>query len=446
MEVDKNILNSDNGVSQVKGISAINTFSNHGNEVTEIISNKPSFIVRWGTLFFFFLLLLIGFLAWFIEYPDKVVAKGILHSINAPKEVIAQSGGKLTRLFVKENQGVTKNEVLGYMESIANPQEIIALSRLMDTVKQKLDSNGVELISRYLPVPYNDLGELQSSNQNFNQAFISFSNYLQDGFYLRKRLMLDNDMNYLQQLHVTLLQQKSLLQQDLQLTDTTFRANEILKEHKVISAMEYRNEKSKRIAKEMSLPQINSSIISNVNQQNEKRKEIAELENQIQQQENIFIQALNTFISQVDEWKRKYLLIAAVDGKVTFAAFLQENQQLRQGQTICYINPGNTDYYIEVLIPQYNFGKIKTSQKVLLKFPAYPYQEFGSVKGTIDIINTTPTDSGFLAKVTMPEGLVTNYKKSIQYRTGLSVQAEIITENMNLLQRLFYNLRKNISQ
>ncbi len=45
--------------------------------------------------------------------------------------------------------------------------------------------------------------------------------------------------------------------------------------------MEYRNEKSKLIAKQLSLPQINASIVSNESQQNEKRKEIAELENQI---------------------------------------------------------------------------------------------------------------------------------------------------------------------
>ena len=29
-----------------------NDFSEHGNEVEEIISKKPPFIVRWGTTFF----------------------------------------------------------------------------------------------------------------------------------------------------------------------------------------------------------------------------------------------------------------------------------------------------------------------------------------------------------------------------------------------------------
>ena len=55
----------------------------------------------------------------------------------------------------------------------------------------------------------------------------------------------------------------------------------------------------------MTLPQISSSIISNESQQNEKQKEIAELENQIQQQKGLFVQALNTFKSQVEDWKKK---------------------------------------------------------------------------------------------------------------------------------------------
>jgi len=446
LELTEKILTSVNGVPKLKTHSIINTFSDHGNEVTEIISRKPPFWVRWGTIYFFLFLLLIAFISWFIRYPDKITTSGILNSINAPKEVITVSGGKLVRLFAKENQSVVKDQVLGYIESTANHEEVIHLSKLLDSANEKiLDEKEID-ISTFLSTPFTHLGELQSVYQIFNQASITFSNYLQKGFYPRKRSMLNNDMNYFAQLHATLLNQKSLLQQDLSLTDTTFRANEILKEEKVISAMEYRNEKSKRIAKEMSLPQINASIINNESQQNEKRKEIAELDNQIQQQKNIFIQTLNTFKSQADDWKRKYLFIAPIDGTVSFSSFLQETQQLKQGQIVCYINPGNTNYYIEILIPQYNFGKIKTGQQVLLKFSAYPYQEFGSVKGTIELINSTPSDNGYMAKVSLPDGLITNYKKQIQYKAGLSLEADIITENMNLLQRFFHGLRKNISQ
>ena len=258
--------------------------------------------------------------------------------------------------------------------------------------------------------------------------------------------MLNADISYLQRLHAELLQQRKLLTQDLALADSTFQAQESLKKDKVISSMDYRAEKSKLIARQMTLPQVNSSIISNESQQHEKLKEIAELENQIRQQKNIFIQSLNTIKSQVEDWKKKYLLVAPVEGKISFSTFLQENQELKNGQLIGYINPGNTDYYVEAIVPQYNFGKVITGQDVLLKFPAYPYSEFGSVKGRIAFISNMPTDSGYLAKIGLPEGLLTNYKKQIQYHSGLTVHADIVTAKMRLLERLFNNVRKQVTK
>jgi HlyD family secretion protein len=138
-------------------------------------------------------------------------------------------------------------------------------------------------------------------------------------------------------------------------------------------------------------------------------------------------------------------MISPVEGRVSFSGFIQEKQELKQGQLVCFINPGNTSYYAETLIPQYNFGKIKTGQMVLIKLQAYPYQEFGFIEGKIDYINQISTDSGYHAKISLPTTLITNYNRKIQYRNGLLVQADIITENTNILQRLFYNLRKTLN-
>lgn len=415
-------------------------------EVTELISNRPSFIVRWGISILFLIAACLLSVTWFIHYPDMVLARGMLNSINAPKEVIVKTPGKLITLFVKEDQMVIKNDVLGYIESTATHAEVINLSRMLDSIVTVIDNNHSNEVVNYLHARFNHLGELQTSYQVFSQSLQEFSNYLENGFYLRKKNMLAADMNYLQRLHSEQLQEQKLLMQDLSLADSTFRALESLKNDRVISAVDYRNEKSKFISKQMTLPQINSSIISNESQQHDKQKEIDELENQIQRQRSIFIQSLNTIKSQVEDWKKKYLLIAPIGGKVSFATFLQENQELKNGQLICYVNPGNTSYFAEVLIPQYNFGKISTGQEVLLKFSAYPYSEFGSVKGKIEFISAIPADSGYLARVSLPQGLVTNYKKNIQYRTGLIAQAEIITADLRLTERFFNTLRKKTSR
>ena len=449
MGIDKNILITSYGELKENVFVTKNTFSEHGNEIEEIISNKLPSIVRWGTVYFFILLLLIALICWFIKYPDIVTARARLNSVNAPKQVITRTEGKLIKIEVKENERVEAGQLLGYMESIANPRSVIQISKQVDSTSNLISLNRTDEITKLFPSiisPDEALGELQSSYQTFIQAFISFKDYLSNGFYLRKKGLLQTDMRNIQKLNTLLSTQKNLLGQDLSLSQRTFSANDSLAAEKVISQLDYRNEKSKLIAKQLSLPQINSSIISNESQQNEKRKEIAELENQIIAQKNTFIQALQTFKSQIQAWEFKYLLRAPVSGSVSFTSFFQESQEMKAGLPLFYIQPDNTSYFVEMLVPQYNFGKIKKGQKVLLKFQAYPSEQYGSVVGKIDYINNTPSDSGYLAKVILPEGLMTNYKKPLHYRNGLFAQADIITEDMRLLERFYYNINKQLKR
>jgi HlyD family secretion protein len=423
----------------------------YGSEIEELISKRPPYFVKWGTLFFFILLLLIVAICRFIRYPDLVTASARLNSINAPKEVIAQTDGKLQSLIVKNNDSVRIGSTLGFIESLALSSSVALVKEKIDSIYSLIAQNKVNGIIRYFPDYTNQaflrqLGELQQPFQVFMQSFISYKDFISNGFYLRKQALLRTDMDNIQRLHSSLTEQKQLLQQDVTLSDETFAANESLAKEKVISSLDYRNEKSKLIAKQLSLPQINAAIIANESQQNEKQKEIAELENQVSVQKSIFIQSLQTFSSHIQEWEYKYALKAPISGRVSFAGFFQENQQIKNGQTIFIVHPKNSNAYVEMLIPQYNFGKVKTGQEVILKFQAYPSEQFGSVRGQIDYINTSSTDSGFWAKVILPKGLNTSYDHSLQYQNGLLAQADIITEKRSLLERFYYTIKKKVTR
>lgn len=428
-----------------------NTFIEHGNEIEEIISHKPPALVRWGTVYFLLLLMLIALICWFIQYPDIVIAQAKLNSVNAPKQVLTRTDGKLLKIAVKENDKVEAGQTMGYMESIANPKLVMEIDKQLNSINDLIRQNKTDEIIQFFPSNSSTLGEdskhqvgalgeLQLPYQTFIQSFITFKDFLSTGFFLKKKKMLVIDMQNIQKLHEILDIQNSLLQQDLSLNNENFKMSESLAHDSVISVLDYRNEKSKLIARQLTLPQINASIVSNESLQNEKRKEIAELENQIIVQKNTFIQALLTMKSQIQTWESKYLLKAPVSGIVSFTGFFQENQEMKTGQILFYISPDNISYFVEMLIPQYNFGKVKPGQEVLLKFQAYPYEQYGSVLGKIEYISNSPTDSGYLAKVVLPNGLITNYKKPLQCRNGLYAQADIITENMRLLERFYIGI------
>ncbi len=436
MEQSLKHLTSDNEKTEIPLLS---------NEVQEIISHKPNWIVRNGTLLFLLIISALISTTFFISYPDIVYANAKLTSINAPKEVKAKIEGKLIKLHAIEGKFIQQGELLGFLESRADHYEVISLSQLADTLQIISETGNSENLSKYTVISYKNLGEVQQPFQTFMQSFYLFNQYLSQGYYLKKKKMLTDDIGYLQRLHANLLQQKTMQQEDAGLSKQTLDANESLNAEKVISALDYRNEKSKYIGKALIIPQITAAIISNKSSQHEKQKEIVQLENEISQQKGIFIQSLNTLKAQLEEWKAKYLLIAPIDGRIIFASFLQENQQLKINQTICFINPENTQYFAEVIIPQNNFGKINKGQKVLLKLPAYPYQEFGTIQGKLDFISNIPTDSGYLGKVSLIYGLKTNYKKLVQYRDGLLARGEIITSDTKLSDRIFNQLKNLIN-
>jgi HlyD family secretion protein len=109
------------------------------------------------------------------------------------------------------------------------------------------------------------------------------------------------------------------------------------------------------------------------------------------------------------------------------------------------VNPlVSPEYYAILNLPQYNFAKIKTMQRVQLRFDAYPYTEYGFVNGQLNFISEFATDSGFSADIILPLGLITDQNKAIQYRNGLTAEARVITKDMRLLNKFYYNLKGSI--
>jgi multidrug resistance efflux pump len=418
--------------------------------VNEIISNNPGFLVRNGIAIFLLFLAAILFVCSYVKYPDVIKTSAKLNAVNPPTEIKSKINGRLIKMFVTEGQQVSQNEVLCFIESNANHNEVLVLNNKLDSCIAYAKNNHIKqtiyTLHAFLAANKNtaNYGELQNSYQVFSLAYQQYLQYINNGFYIQKLEMLQKDISYLSSLQDNLAKQKTMTEEDIKLMQENFKAQEKLSTQKVIAPVEFRNEKSKLINKELQIPNLNASIINNENMQHNKQKEIAELQNQIMQQHTTFLQAMQTFAAQVADWKIKYVLSSATKGTISFASFIQQNQMLQANQVFCFVTPTNSNYYAEVMLPQANFGKIKPQQKVLLKFPSYPFEQYGYVEGSIDFISNIATDSGYLSKVVFANGLQTNYAKQIVYRDGLKAQAEIITEDMSMLDRFFYNIKSSM--
>ena len=126
-----------------------NNTSLRSEAVTEIISNKPSFIVRYGIGFFFAILCLVAVACWFIKYPDTVNTKALLTSINPPKPIVTNTTGKLIKLAIRENDSISKGQIIGYMEATAKHDEVLQLAKNIEKMQLLLAENRSEAIQPY---------------------------------------------------------------------------------------------------------------------------------------------------------------------------------------------------------------------------------------------------------------------------------------------------------
>lgn len=416
-------------------------------EVQEIISYVPHWLVRWGITVFFFLLLLLVAASWIIHYPDLVKAPFRLTSSNAPKSINAKIDGKLVHLQVSDHEGVKAGQVLAFLESTADHREVLSLSAQLDSIQRRLSRNDLTCLVKPRLASFSHLGEIQAAYQVFDQAYTQLLAFQSQGFYPTQKKILEKELTDLVKLDHNLQEQQQIYQQDWEIADSEFNVQKGLAEQKVIAPSDLRRENSRLLAKQLPLKQAESALLQNQAAQSAKRKEILALDKLIGEQMSLFLQSLNTLRSALESWKSRYVLTAPITGKVFFSTILEEKQTLATNQEVFFIGPESDTYFGEVLVPQQNMGKVKIGQTVLIKFTSYPFQEFGIITGRIIFLSEIPSKEGaFVAKVSLPGGLRTNYNKQITYRTGMNATAEIITEDKRLIERVFYNFRKALAR
>lgn len=412
-------------------------------EIKEIVSYRPHWIIRKGNFVFLLIFLLLIGLTIVIQYPDMINASARLVALNPPKIVAAKSEGKLMKLFSSDGDNVKKSEHLGYLESTAEYDEVMMLYKWMQEIIETTSAGKFDVLEKNsLPVLKN-LGELQSVYQNFQNELQLTKQTLNGGYYKKKLGSLQKDLQYITVLKDNIYRQQELQKQDQKLQEREYKAYEKLAEERVIAPLELNQYKSKLLAKNQSMEQMETQLTNNDVSTHAKQKEILETNKQVIDQQQHFVSSLLEMKSQIDKWIDQYVLRAPEDGKLFYITTLRENQLVSHDQSIFYIEPEQTNYYAEVMAGQKGFGKIKTGQQVKIKVESYPDAEFGYLIGQVSYIGGIPSrKDSFLIKADLPNGLQTNYRKNIFFRNNLSAQAEIVTVNRRLIDRFFSQLHE----
>ena len=382
----------------------------YSEEIEDIISKPPAWLLRWGLSLFFSLLLLICSLSAFIKYPDVIKTQMRISVVNAPKPIVSLIKGKLFKILRPENEHVVRGELLAYLESEGNHEQILRLLDKLKRLQEQPDVSGL-LVESFEPPQSLTLGELKLSYLDFYQAYSAYVSGGSSSVFMQRKRLLQKELDLIKK-------QQQKLQYQLKRPEKDDRAGEL-------------KQGAQAAQVELALINISYSI---------KEREIMDLDTRINTERTQFYTRVNALIEKTERWKKLYVLSATQTGKLVFAANLTEKGTINANEEIFYIKTENASFYGEMAIPQLNMGKVRLGQEVLVKLKSYPFEEYGMIRGKVASISDMAVKGElFLSKVTFNASGNT-LKKGIQLKEGMVADAEIMTEDSSLLHRLSRNV------
>ncbi|PLK24606.1 secretion protein HlyD [Porphyrobacter sp. TH134] len=142
---------------------------------------------------------------------------------------------------------------------------------------------------------------------------------------------------------------------------------------------------------------------------------------------------------------RSYALTAPLAGTVT-ALTMRSGQRVGAQTQIMAIIPSNARLRAELLVPTQAIGFVKRGQEVRLAIDAFPYQRFGTIKGTIITVASSPVSqtlpngsvvSAYPVVVDIADPRIIAFGRTERLVPGMTLTARIITEKQSLIEWLF---------
>ncbi|WP_282043939.1 HlyD family secretion protein [Winogradskyella flava] len=416
-------------------------------EVQEILTKVPHWMIRWGNVLFLSLILMLLLLSWFFKYPDTIPAEAIITTQIPPQKEYARITGKIEAIFVEDNQIVEPNEPLAILENTANFEDVLKLQSIIDTIKVNNESFN---FPDNLPVLF--LGDIETQYALFensynlykiNKDYQPFSNEASANQITSSELYrrLEN-----------LKSQQKYSKAELDISKSKFGRQKELFDKGVISAQEFESEQSIYAQAERNYESFESLIsqtresIGNA-RRSSRGTEINRAKEEMTLLKNV-IQSLNQLKKAVKDWELQYVLKSNIEGKVAFLNYWNVNQTVNPGDLVFTIIPTeNSSFIAKLKTPAQNSGKIKIGQKVNIKLQNYPDKEFGVLSGAVSHISLIPNEDGlYIVDVLLPQKLITSYNKEIDYKQDMIGVAEIITEDLRLIERFFYQFREIVKR
>lgn len=415
-------------------------------EFQEVLGRVPSWILRYGIILIgiLFLMLLAG--SAIFKYPETVTATMTLTGTNPPAALIAKESGKLKEISVSDNQFVKEGTCLAVVENAAETKDILLLEEYLSIYKANPDT------ITFLPPRELKLGNLQSLYSSYYTALLNYKEFISFRYYKQKIDYTKEEILEFKEYYKSLYFQDKTINNQYEIVCKQFRRDSLLFSKGLISEVNLEDIKKQELQQRLSVQSSKSTLQNTKMQITQKEEGLLDMMFQYQNQENTLKAQLevynNQLTTEIESWKQKYLFVSPISGKVIFTTFWAENQNVTSGDVVFNIVPTIKGKLIgKATMGMNGSGKVKTGQKVNIRFLNFQDNEVGIVKGIVRSISLVPvmSDEGeisYIVGIELPDGLKTTYNKELPYLPEMRATAEIITDDLSALGRIMRPMRK----
>lgn len=412
-------------------------------EVQDILTRIPHWMIRWGNVVIIGILGLLLIMSWIVKYPDVINAEILITTYQPPQKLAARTSGRIEKILVVNKQSVVKNTPLAVIENTANYNDVFKLKSITDTLK----ISNTQFQFPFSSLPVMRLGEVEAAFALFEKDYLAYSLNLNLKPYAVQGSAQGYEVVQLQERLSLLLEQKEINEKELLIKKRELDRFKKLHEKGVIATQEWDTKNIDYLEFEKNFRSLTSSISqmrSSINELGRDTK--TTVINKTKDDVSLFrnaVQSYNQLQKAIKDWELNYVLRSAIDGEVSFLQIWTENQTIKSGDDVFTIIPKDEFNYVgKMKAVALNSGKIKTGQPVNIRLANYPDREFGIIKGKIQYISLTPDQEGnLLIDVSLPNKLETSYHKKIAFQQEMSGSADIVTQDLRLIERILYQFR-----
>lgn len=416
-------------------------------EYQEIVTQSPRWLIRSGVILVLGILIALILGSYFFRYPDVIYAEVTVVSENPPAYLAARTTARIDSLCVADMQLINVGQIVAILENPANFDDAYKLKKLLSSLELYfLDFDTLLSVKPDIDLK---LGEIQPEYSGFVRLYNDYFTFLRLRLHSKKikalRQQLINNKLYADRLN----RQKQDMINDLTIVTAQFKRDSILHLKDVISDLDLEKTKTLLIQKKYNLNVAHAKLAETQSSTIKLELEIVEVEMDFAEQnkkaQNALIESAINLKSRFAWWEQTYIIITPIEGKISFTEFWSKNQQVKKDEVIFSVIPeGESNIIGRMNLPVSGSGKVAVGQKVNIRFDNYPYMEYGFVKGTVKNISLVPSNDVYTVEVEMPQDLKTSYNVKLKFSQEMKGKAEIVTNDLRLLQRLINPLRSII--